>query len=73
MDIVSFYQDGYEPEQILDAYDFLNLAQIYAALAYYYDGNQQEIESSFEADRRFSSASSEPPLTNVVHVRRDRE
>ncbi len=86
MDIVFLHQDGYQPEEILEEYDFLDLAQIHTALAYYYDGNQQEIESSFEADRRWEervvresrggeadSSPSECPLAKVVYVKRDRE
>ena len=86
MDIVSLHQDGYTPEKILEEYDFLDFAQIHAAMAYYYDGNQQEIESAFEADRRWEesvvresrggepdSSSSECHFMKVIYVKRDRE
>jgi uncharacterized protein (DUF433 family) len=86
MDIVSLHQDGCTPEKILEEYDFLGFAQIHAAMAYYYDGNQQEIESAFEADRRWEesvaresrggepdSSSSECQFVKVIYVKRDRE
>ena len=78
MDIVFLHQDGYSPEEILGEYDFLGFAQVHAAMAYYYDGNQQEIESAFEADRRWhesvpDSSSSGSHLVKVIHVKRDRE
>ena len=86
MDIVFLHQDGYSPEEILGEYDFLDFAQIHAAMAYYYDGNQLEIESAFEADRRWDesvvqescegepdSSSSGSHLVKVIHVKRDRE
>jgi uncharacterized protein (DUF433 family) len=52
-DIVSLHRDGYSPERIQEVYDFLSLGQIHAALAYYYDGHQQEIDASLELDRRW--------------------
>jgi len=52
MDIVVLLQQGYTPQQMLEDYDFLSLAQIHAALAYYYD-HQEEIEALFEADRKW--------------------
>ena len=41
--IVALYKQGYSPEEILDDKDYLTLAQIHAALAYYY-ANQQLID-----------------------------
>jgi len=52
MDIVVLHNQGCTPEQTLEEYEFLTLAQIHAALAYYYD-HKEEIEESFEADRRW--------------------
>lgn len=42
--IVTLHKEGLRPTDILNEYDFLNLAQIYAALTYYY-ANQSEIEA----------------------------
>ena len=42
--IAALHKDGLRPTDILNEYEFLNLAQIYAALAYYY-ANQTEIEA----------------------------
>lgn len=52
MDIVGLHEEGYTAERMLEVYDFLNLAQIHAALAYYFD-HKEEIEAEFEADRRW--------------------
>lgn len=50
MDIVGLHLHGYKPEQMLNVYGApLTLAQVYAALAYYYD-HQDEIEASFAED-----------------------
>ena len=37
------HKEGLSAEEIVKEYDFLNLAQVYAALAYYY-ANREEIE-----------------------------
>lgn len=42
--IATLHKEGLGPTDILNEYGFLNLAQIYAALAYYY-ANQAEIEA----------------------------
>jgi uncharacterized protein (DUF433 family) len=42
-------QAGVTPEQILEERPYLTLAQIHAALAYYY-ANQEQIESEISAD-----------------------
>lgn len=55
-----------------------------SALAYYYDGNQPEIENDFQADRRWEETlvqergedrrgSNNRPVAKVVLVKRDRE
>lgn len=47
--IALLHREGLRPIDILNDYEFLNLAQIYSALAYYY-ANQSEIESYLEED-----------------------
>lgn len=42
--VVWFHKDGLTPAQILEHYPDLSLAQVHAALAYYYD-HVEEIES----------------------------
>jgi uncharacterized protein (DUF433 family) len=49
--IVTWYKQGYSPEQIADEYEHLTLAQVYAALAYYH-ANQAEIEADLAAEDR---------------------
>jgi hypothetical protein len=44
---------GLSAEQILDEFPHLDLARIYAALAYYF-ANQATIEADLEADRKLS-------------------
>ena len=41
--IVVLYKQGMSPEEIAEEFEFLTLAQIYAALAYYH-ANKDEIE-----------------------------
>ena len=47
--IVTCYQKGLAPEKIADQYPHINLAQIYAALAYYH-ANRDEIDLELEAE-----------------------
>ena len=47
--IAVLHQEGLRPIDILNEYEFLNLAQIYSALAYYY-ANQSEIEAYLKED-----------------------
>ena len=47
--IVTWYKQGFTPEQIADEYEHLNLAQVYAALAYYH-ANQATIEAELAAE-----------------------
>ncbi|MGF1571336.1 MAG: DUF433 domain-containing protein [Nodosilinea sp.] len=42
--VATLHKQGLSPTDILAEYEFLNLAQIYAALAYYY-ANQSDIEA----------------------------
>lgn len=41
--VAALNKEGLNPQQILEEYDFLTLAEVHAALAYYY-ANQAEIE-----------------------------
>ena len=47
--IVTWYKQGYSPEQIADEYGHLSLAQVYAALTYYH-ANQSQIEADLAAE-----------------------
>lgn len=49
LQIVTCYQQGLTPEEIADQYPHVNLAQIYAALAYYH-ANRDEIDRELEAE-----------------------
>lgn len=48
--IVSWYMLGLNPEEIADRIGHLSLAQVHAALAYYY-ANRQTIEMAMAADQ----------------------
>ncbi len=50
LDVVYLHKAGRTPEQIQVEYPDLNLAQIHAALSYYY-ANTGEIEAELERDR----------------------
>jgi uncharacterized protein (DUF433 family) len=41
--IATLTKEGLSPQQILREYDFLTLAEVHAALAYYY-ANQEQVE-----------------------------
>jgi uncharacterized protein (DUF433 family) len=57
--IVIWYQQGLTPEQIVDQFGHLSLAQVYAALAYYH-ANRDEIEADLaEEDRLFDVLTAE--------------
>jgi uncharacterized protein (DUF433 family) len=47
--VVYLQQQGKTPEQILEAYPDLSLAQVHAALTYYYD-HPDEIEETLKAE-----------------------
>jgi uncharacterized protein (DUF433 family) len=49
MNVVFLHKEGKTVEQILDVYPDLSLAQVHAALAYYYD-HPEEIEASLRTD-----------------------
>jgi uncharacterized protein (DUF433 family) len=51
-DIANNYEHwGMSPDEICDAYPGITLAQVHAALAYYYD-HREEILAEIEADNR---------------------
>jgi len=47
--VVFFHKDGKTPQEILVEYPDLSLAQVHAALTYYYD-HKDEIEAELAAD-----------------------
>jgi uncharacterized protein (DUF433 family) len=47
--IAFLWKKGMTPEEIVDNYGYLTLAQVYAALAYYH-ANKDEIEAILAAD-----------------------
>ena len=49
--VVMDVQNGMTPEQVHEAYPHLSMAQIHAALAYYY-GHKEEIDADIEEGRR---------------------
>jgi uncharacterized protein (DUF433 family) len=57
MDIVVLHQQGMPPEEIIEHFSSrpLTLAEVHSALAYYYD-HKDEIEASFEEDRKSEAA-----------------
>lgn len=52
LDVVYAHKAGLTPEQIQVEYPDLNLAQIHAALSYYY-ANTDEIEAEIQRDREW--------------------
>jgi uncharacterized protein (DUF433 family) len=50
LNIVYLHKQGYAPEPMLEKYPDLNLAQVYAALAYYYD-HPDEIDAYIAEDK----------------------
>ena len=51
-DVAVLAQSGQSPDEILSAYPHLTLADVHAALAYYYD-NQQAIDQQNADDEQF--------------------
>lgn len=47
--IVALYQQGYRADEIVADKDYLTLAQVYAALAYYY-ANQETIDKDLDLE-----------------------
>jgi uncharacterized protein (DUF433 family) len=53
LDIVELHREGKSPERMLRVFAIpLSLAQIHAALAYYYD-HREEVDASFSEDDRW--------------------
>ena len=53
MDVVALHQKwGRSPDEIVDTYPGITLADVHAALAYYHD-HREEIEADFEVDRKW--------------------
>jgi uncharacterized protein (DUF433 family) len=66
--------NGWSPEQIHEQYPHLSLAQIHAALAYYYD-HQAELDVKIEqerqrADELRAAAGESPVLKRLMSQRR---
>ncbi|MGA2031402.1 MAG: DUF433 domain-containing protein [Thermoguttaceae bacterium] len=54
MDIIAWHQlRGMGPDQIVDMFPGITLADVYAALAYYFD-HRQEIEEEFRKEDRLA-------------------
>lgn len=51
--LVEAHNSGLSPEQLRDEFDFLTLAQIHSALAYYYD-HQSEVDAQI-AEARYDA------------------
>jgi uncharacterized protein (DUF433 family) len=58
--IAHIYQ-GYTPEEIVRHYPTVNLAQVHAALAYYYT-HKDEIDQQIDADGKFAREAKEKGL-----------
>jgi uncharacterized protein (DUF433 family) len=53
-DIVVWHEKrGYSPDEIVDFFPGITLADVYAALAYYFD-HREEIEDEFRQDREWA-------------------
>jgi uncharacterized protein (DUF433 family) len=53
-DIVVWHEKrGYAPDEIVDMFPDINLADVYAALTYYFD-NRQEIDDDFRASEELA-------------------
>ncbi len=71
MDVVSLQREGYTPEKMLNVFASpLTMAQIHAALAYYYD-HEDEIEASF-AEEEGVEAEINRDRTEFLNRRTDR-
>ena len=53
--IVGWYKQGLTPEEIVDQFGHLTLAQVYAALAYYH-ANRDEIETDLASEEAEATA-----------------
>jgi uncharacterized protein (DUF433 family) len=52
MDIVALDRQGLSPSEIVDQYEEITLADVFAALTYYHD-HTEEIEALFAEDRKW--------------------
>ncbi len=48
--IAIYYKQGYLPEEIVQQYEHLSIAQVYAALAYYH-ANRAEVEADIVREK----------------------
>ena len=55
LDVVALHNRGLSPVEILDSYDSLTLAQVHAALAYYYDHRAELERQSRDLRRRVTA------------------
>jgi uncharacterized protein (DUF433 family) len=53
--IVWWYKQGLSPEEIMDQFEHVTLAQVYAALAYYH-ANREEIEADLVREETEAAA-----------------
>lgn len=72
-DIVTWHEyRGYSPEEIVEMFPGVSLADVYAALTYYFD-NRQEIEDEFrKADEWSAWLQTNVPSKISKELRRDR-
>ena len=63
--VICHEQMGMTPQEIVEDYRMITLADVHAALAYYYD-HQSEIDAAIERDRRFADEleASQPSLVD---------
>jgi uncharacterized protein (DUF433 family) len=72
LDIVGLRRRGFEPEEMLRMYAVpLTLAQVHAALAYYYD-HPEEIETSIREGRRLVARIRSDQTRNARQQRRSK-
>jgi uncharacterized protein (DUF433 family) len=66
VDVVALLKAGKTPTEMLEAYPSLSLAQVHAALSYYYE-NPQEIDQVFAED---DAAEAEHERRRSIHLTR---
>jgi len=76
--VIGAYKHGQTPEQIVEAYDSLRLADVYALIAYYLDHTQQVEQYLREEDEqaeelRREMEASQPPRTVTREVLLERK
>lgn len=72
--IVCDIRNGLSPEQIHESYPHLSLAQIHAALSYYY-GHKSELDARIQADEEYveKMRGSNPGISRAELVQKYRE